>query len=105
MARKASVLMKQLITLKYTIRHPTPTDLVGVLHDDVFPRGLFAAGVDDGVQHPPGVAHVQCHLLRQLCRLHLLHPQHLVALVVAGLQPGDIAGGGGGVSKVKGKPE
>ena len=54
--------------------------LIGILQDKVFPRRLAEAGVNDGIENPPAVANIKCHLLCQLGWFNLLHTQNLVTV-------------------------
>ena len=68
--------------------------LIRVLEDEVLAGRLLPAGVNDGVEDAPGVAHVQRHLLCQLQRLHRLHPQDLVFGGVLVVDARHVAAGG-----------
>ena len=69
--------------------------LIGILQDKVFPRRLAEAGINDGIENPPAVANVKCHLLCQLSWFNLLHTQNLVLGRISWVLTRDIAKGDG----------
>lgn len=67
--------------------------LIRVLEDKILALRLLYASIQDGMEHTPGITHVQHHLLGQLCRLYLLEAQDLVQLGVDGMDTRDISKG------------
>ena len=86
--------MKNPIRL-HTITRDACPHLIGILQDKVFPRRLAEAGVNDGIENPPAVANIKCHLLCQLGWFNLLHTQNLVLGRVSRMLTRDIAIGDG----------
>lgn len=67
------------------------TDLVGIFQDEVFAGREGKAGVNDGMEHPPGIGNVKGHLLGEFCWLDLLYSQDLVFGGVTMVDPRDVA--------------